>query len=578
MCGITAYAGNRPARELLLTGLEHLEYRGYDSAGVALQRTGGDVHTVRAVGPLAALRDAVGETGGDAVCGIGHTRWATHGGVTEANAHPHADHAERVHVVLNGIVENHAALREGLGPMRSQTDAEVVAHLIGREPGPLHEAARRVNDRLAGHFSYVAMCTDEPGVIVGTRRETPMVVGVGEGETFLASAIPAFLDETRAVIELEDGEVARATARTLDVFGPHGEPRRRAAETVDWSVETAEREGFDSFMLKEIHEQPDALAATLALPPPELRRPARIIIVGCGTSLHAGLIGRDALEAWAGIPTGVEVASEWHTRPPLVGPGDLVIAVTQSGETADTLAAMRTARAAGATVAALTNVCGSQATREADVVIDTHAGIEIGVAATKTFTTQVAALLRIALAFSDGSVDGVAEELRVMPALVADVIERARRPVAAAANRWAGAGYFLFLGRHAGYPVALEGALKLKEVAYVAADAYPAGEMKHGPIALIEDGTPVICVATASPVLEKLASNVAEVQARGADVLSITTVGDAVLDGLAMPRTHPLLQPLLSTIPLQLLAHEIATRRGLDVDRPRNLAKTVTVE
>ena len=582
MCGITAYAGTRPARDLLLAGLEHLEYRGYDSAGIALQHPGGRTRTVRAVGPLAALRDAAAGAAEGAPCGIGHTRWATHGGVTEANAHPHADPADRVQVVLNGIIENHEELRDGLGPMRSQTDAEVVAHLLAREDRPLDEAVRHVNRRLDGHFSYVAMRPAEPGVLVGTRQQTPLVVGLGDGEAFLASAVPAFLDETREVMELDDGDVVRVTADSVTVRGQDGAARDRPRRTVDWSVESAERDGFETFMRKEIHEQPAALEATLAAPVPELPAPRRVVIVGCGTSLHAGIAGRDAIEQWAGIPTTVEVGSEWHTRGPLVGPEDLVIGVTQSGETADTLASMRAARACGARVLAITNVVGSQATREADDVLVTRAGIEIGVAATKTFTAQIAALLKVALALG-GGVPRVEEELRVLPGLVGDLIEECAAAVAQVAEHWAHAPYFLFLGRHTGLGTALEGALKLKEVSYAAADAYAAGEMKHGPIALVEQDTPVIAVATTSPVLPKLASNVSEVQARGADVLAITTTGDGVLEdrvpaAIAVPRTDPLLQPLLASVPLQLLAHEVASRRGLDVDRPRNLAKTVTVE
>jgi glucosamine--fructose-6-phosphate aminotransferase (isomerizing) len=594
MCGITAYAGARPARDLLLAGLERLEYRGYDSAGIAMHGDGGAA-AVRAVGPLSELRAAV-DDGLEGTTGIGHTRWATHGRVTEANAHPHADADERVYVVLNGIVENYTELREELdGPFSSETDAEVVAHLLAREDGPLEHAVRRVNDRLQGHFSYVAMRAEEPGVLAGTRRETPLVVGVGEGEAFLASALPAFLDETREVVHLEDGEVVRVTPDEVSVLGPDGRPRERAPETVEWDAGTAERGGYDTFMLKEIHEQPDALASTLAgraLESGEVALPdldavvedvRRVVVVACGTSLHAGVVARDAIEAWAGIPAIVEVASEWRGRPVIVGPGDLVVGITQSGETADTLAAMRLARERGARVLAVTNVLGSQATREADAVLDTRAGLEVGVAATKTFTAQVAALLLLALRLAGRREPGLVDELRVVPGLVADVIERCGPVVEALAERHAAAPYWLFIGRHAGVAVAMEGALKLKEVSYAAADAYPAGEMKHGPIALLEEGTPVVCVATTSPVLDKLVSNVQEVRARGAEVLAITTAGDGIVEPHAdhvveVPRTDALLQPLLATVPVQLLAYHVARARGLDVDRPRNLAKTVTVE
>jgi glucosamine--fructose-6-phosphate aminotransferase (isomerizing) len=626
MCGIVGYVGQRPVQAVLLEGLAKLEYRGYDSAGISLQQHEGGLDSVRAVGNLQALRDAVAASdeaqqdvgtvavlAPPATTGIGHTRWATHGRVTEENAHPHFDTDDRVHVVVNGIVENYMELKQELldggAEFTSETDVEVIAHLIARElddAGGLVEAVRRTYARLRGHFAFVAVASDEPAVIVGARKECPLVVGRGDGEQFLASGIPAFLAHTRRVQYVENGELVAVRADSVDVMTADGTPVDRAIETVDWDAEEAEKGGYETFMLKEIHDQADAVADTIAdrtvrldgvdLPDlggvsdEVLRTARRIVIVACGTSYHAGLIGRYALEEWARVPVEMDIASEYRYRNPVVGPGDLVIGMTQSGETADTLAAMRLARERGATVLAVTNIMGSQATRDADGVLFTRAGLEIGVAATKTFVAQVAVMYLLALRMAElrGTVPAARRsellaDLKRIPHCISELTERSTQAVDAIAERVHREDFFLYLGRHVGLAVGLEGALKLKEISYIATDAYAAGEMKHGPIALLDDGTPVVVVATDSPVLEKVVSNMQEVKARGADVIAVATEGDErvaphATEVLTVPRTDWMLQPILAVIPLQLLAYRIARLRGLNVDQPRNLAKTVTVE
>jgi glucosamine--fructose-6-phosphate aminotransferase (isomerizing) len=616
MCGIVGYVGGRPCEELLLSGLEKLEYRGYDSAGLSLLEDG-EVESVHAVGNLAKLRaavDARAENGAGplppANTGIAHTRWATHGRVTEENAHPHDDSSGKVHIVLNGIVENHASLRKRLQAegeeFTSETDAEVVAHLIADHyDGDLAAAVRAAYAELRGHYAFVAMHADEPDRLVGARKECPLVAGVGEGETFLASAIPAFLADTRRAVPIENGEIVEAGPGGVRVTDAAGKPVEREAEEVTWDADAAEKGGYETFMLKEIHEQADAVAETIAdrLPGDDgvdlsaveldddfLRGVSRIVIVACGTSYHAGLVGRYAIEEWARVPVEMDIASEYRYRNPVVGPNDLVVGITQSGETADTLAAMRLAREAGARVLAITNIMGSQATRDSDAVLYTRAGLEIGVAATKTFLAQVAAMyllgLRIAELRGTLPAERIAElvaELKALPTKIEETLEgceeRVREVSAALSER----GFFLYLGRHIGLPVCLEGALKLKEISYIPTDAYAAGEMKHGPIALLDELTPVICVATDSPVLEKVLSNVEEVRARGARTIAIATAGEAraaeVADeAIEVARTDWILQPIVAILPLQLLAYDIARARGLNVDQPRNLAKTVTVE
>jgi glutamine---fructose-6-phosphate transaminase (isomerizing) len=622
MCGIVGYVGKRPVQDLLLAGLTRLEYRGYDSAGISVI-AGDAIESVRAVGNLERLHHAVaaraGEEGGGvatatrtATTGIGHTRWATHGRVNEDNAHPHFDTSHRVHVVVNGIVENYLVLRERLSDMgavfTSETDAEVIAHLVAHHlaTGSLPEAVCAAYRELEGHYAFVALSLDDPDVLVGARKECPLIVGRGDGETFLASAIPAFLRETRRVQYIENGEIVAITPEGTTFMLPDGTELEREVVEIDWDEETAEKGGYETFMLKEIHEQADAVAETIAdrtvradgvdlddegaLDEAILRDIRRIVVVACGTSYHAGLIGRYAIEEWARIPVEMDIASEYRYRNPVVGPGDLVIGITQSGETADTLAAMRIARERGATVLALTNIMGSQATRDSDGVLYTRAGLEVCVAATKTFICQVVVmhLLGLKLAELRGTLPAerraeLVAELKRIPHCIEELLEGIGDQVNEIADAHWDKSFFLYLGRHVGLPVALEGALKLKEISYISTDAYAAGEMKHGPIALLDESTPVVTVATDSPVLDKVVSNMQEVRARGAHVVAVATEGNQMIGEhaesvLRVPHTDWMLQPLLAVIPLQLLAYRIARRRGLNVDQPRNLAKTVTVE
>jgi glutamine---fructose-6-phosphate transaminase (isomerizing) len=618
MCGIVGYVGNRPCLDLLVAGLEKLEYRGYDSAGISLIEDGG-IDSVRAVGNLENLRVAVaahmrdndGDAAADAATtGVAHTRWATHGRVSEENAHPHGDCTDSIHIVLNGIVENHAELRRELAEQghefSSETDAEIVSHLIERHyDGDLAAAVRACFADLRGHYAFVAMHAAEPERLVGARRECPLVAGVGEGETFLASAIPAFLAETREAVAIENDEIVTIDGTGVSITDAAGNPVRREAEGISWDEAAAEKGGYETFMLKEIHEQADAVAETIAdrLPAEDgvdlseldlddsfLRDLRRIVIVACGTSYHAGLVGRYAIEEWARVPVEMDIASEYRYRNPVIGTGDLVIGITQSGETADTLAAMRLARENGAKVLAVTNVMGSQATRDADTVLYTRAGPEVSVAATKTFVAQVAAMYLLGLRLAevrgtlpDARLAELVAELKAIPSKIEATIataEVAARAVSAAQHEHE---FFLYLGRHIGLPVCLEGALKLKEISYIPTDAYAAGEMKHGPIALLDESTPVICVATESPVLDKVLSNVEEVRARGAEAIVIATegcqrVGEVADHTIEVASTDWILQPIVAILPLQLLAYEIACARGLNVDQPRNLAKTVTVE
>jgi glucosamine--fructose-6-phosphate aminotransferase (isomerizing) len=611
MCGIIGYTGPRECRDLLLAGLERLEYRGYDSAGVSLI-TNGSIDSVHAVGNLAELRNAVGQQNGSlrGYTGIGHTRWATHGRVTTENAHPHWDTSGRVHIVLNGIIENWSELRTSLrdsgAEFTSETDAEVVAHLVARHfDGDLLEAVRAAYNELRGHYAFVAMAADQPDVLVGARKECPLVVGLGEGESFIASAIPAFLAETRTVQLVENGDIVEISPDGARFVDAAGEDIDREVDEVDWDDEAAEKAGFETFMLKEIHEQPDAVAETVAdrlheeghidlgdigISDDELRGLRRVLVVACGTAYHAGVVARYAIEEWSDVHVGVDIASEFRYRKPLFDEHDLVIGITQSGETADTLAAMRLARESGAKVLAVTNVMGSQATRDADGVLFTRAGLEVGVAATKTFVAQMAAMYLFGLKLAEvrGALEpevmnGLIEDLRAMPSHLARVIESVEEPMRQSAEEFKDSSFFLFLGRHVGLPVALEGALKMKEISYIPTDAYAAGEMKHGPIALLDEKTPVVCVATDAPVLDKMLSNVSEVRARGAHVIAVATEGDKQVAENAeqvvyVPPTDWLLQPLLAVVPLQLLAYHVARARGLNVDQPRNLAKTVTVE
>src|SRR4051794_30183004 len=621
MCGIVGYVGHRPAQDVLLSGLEKLEYRGYDSAGISMLEDG-ELRSVRAVGNLSHLREAVADLESEqgavaapprpATTGIGHTRWATHGRVTQENAHPHYDNDNRVHVVVNGIVENYLELKQELSAQgaqfSSETDVEVIAHMVSREleaGDGLVEAVRRAYARLRGHYAFVAVAQDAPDLLVGARKECPLVIGRGEGEQFVASGIPAFLAHTRAVQIVEDGEIVALTPEGVEITTAAGAPVERPVETIEWDAEAAEKGGYETFMLKEIHEQASAVAETIAdrtvradgvdlylgegISDEFLTKLKRIIVVACGTSYHAGLIGRYALEEWARVPVEMDIASEYRYRNPVVGPGDLVIGITQSGETLDTLAAMRLARKRGATVLAVTNIMGSQATREADGVLYTRAGLEIGVAATKTFVAQVAVMYLFALRMAElrgtlapERLSELVNKLKRIPHDIAAMLEKGSEQIDAVAERHCKKSFFLYLGRHVGLPVGLEGALKLKEISYIATDAYAAGEMKHGPIALLDQDTPVVVVATDSPVLEKVISNMQEVRVRGAHVIAVasegTDLGEHAEETLVVPPTDWMLQPLLAVIPLQLLAYRIARLRGLNVDQPRNLAKTVTVE
>ncbi len=608
MCGIIGYVGQRPARDLLLNGLERLEYRGYDSAGLALREEGG-LDYLRAVGNLQALKEAAGPNGSAATTGLGHTRWATHGRVSERNAHPLVGcDEERIAVVLNGIVENFRELKNALEAeghtFRSETDAEVVTHLVERHyRGDLAEAVRAAYKDLEGHFAFVVIHQDHPDELVGARLQCPLLVGVGDGEMFFASMAAAFLAETRRIQLIDDGEVVAITpagARFLDV--ENGQVEREILE-VDWDDEAAEKSGYETFMLKEIYEQPDAVKETLGdrvrnghlvleslgLTDQELQNLRRIVILACGTAYHSGVVGRYIIEEWARIPVEPDIASEWRYRNPVLSKDTLVIGISQSGETADTLAAMRLAREKGARTLAITNMMGSQITREVDSVLYTRCGMEVGVAASKTFTAQVALLSLVALKLAEvrkslppEEIEVILDELYALPTKMVAFLE-GNHPIEEIAERFHDKPFFLYLGRHIGLPVALEGALKLKEISYIPTEAYSAGEMKHGPIALLDEETPVVCVATNSHVYEKVVSNIQEVRARGAHVIAIATDGDEDIqhhadDVIFVPRSPAFLQAVLAVIPLQLLAYRIARLRGLNVDQPRNLAKTVTVE
>ncbi len=618
MCGIVGYVGAQSALDVVIAGLQRLEYRGYDSAGVAVQVQDSEgqwtLATDKRAGKLANLEKSLAETplpGG--TTGIGHTRWATHGGPTDANAHPHLDDHQRVAVVHNGIIENFAQLRAEIAErghtLRSETDTEVVAHLLGEAyTGDLAEAMRVVCRRLEGAFTLVAVHADAPDVVVGARRNSPLVVGRGEGENFLASDVAAFIAHTREAIELGQDQVVELRREGVTVTNFDGTPADVREYHVDWDASAAEKGGYDYFMLKEIAEQPKAVADTLLgrigtdgrltldelrISDADLRSVDKVVIVACGTAFHAGMIAKYAIEHWTRIPCEVEVASEFRYRDPIMGPGTLVIAISQSGETMDTLMALRHAREQGAKVLAICNTNGSTIPRESDAVLYTHAGPEVAVASTKAFLTQLVACYLVALYL--GQVRGtkwgdeifaVIKELGDAPKQVEQVLET-MEPVRELARSLADARSVLFLGRHVGFPVALEGALKLKELAYMHAEGFAAGELKHGPIALIEEGLPVVVVVPSprgrSILHDKIVSNIQEIRARGARTIVIAEEGDEAVVPYAdhlirIPVTPVLLQPLVSTVPLQVFACELATAKGHEVDQPRNLAKSVTVE
>ncbi|HEY7206592.1 MAG TPA: glutamine--fructose-6-phosphate transaminase (isomerizing) [Gaiellaceae bacterium] len=608
MCGIIGYVGPREAKPLLIQGLERLEYRGYDSAGIALREADGLAY-VRSVGNLENLKAAAGTNGSTATHGVGHTRWATHGGVTEQNAHPLAGCEAGIAIVLNGIVENYRELRQSLEAdghrFTSETDAEVVTHLLEREyDGDLAEALRRVYRQLEGHFTIVAIHQDHPDLLVGVRNQTPLVVGLGEGENFLASNVAAFLSETRNVQFPDDGDVVEITPSSVRYVRAGGdEPVSHDVIEIDWDHDSAEKGGYETFMLKEIYEQPEAVRETIGdrvrhsqlvlesigLDAEQVRNLRRIVIVACGTSYHAGVVGRYILEEWARLPVEPDIASEWIYRNPVLSRDTLVIGMSQSGETRDTVNAMKLARESGAHTLAVTNLMGTQITREADAVLYTRCGLEVGVAASKTFTAQVALLSLLALKLAqarktlpDAEVEFILDQLYELPQKIEQFLD-GEHPIDEIARRFYDRHFFLYLGRHIGLPVALEGALKLKEISYIPTEAYSAGEMKHGPIALLEEGTPVVVVATNLHVYDKIVSNIQETRARGAHVIAIATDGNEDIqhhadDVIYVPRTPAFLQAALAVVPLQLLAYRIARLRGLNVDQPRNLAKTVTVE
>jgi glucosamine--fructose-6-phosphate aminotransferase (isomerizing) len=612
MCGIVGYAGFQEALPILLDGMRSLGYRGYDSSGVgvigAAQQTL-ELSVVKRAGKLDRLEEALKSTSATGTTGVGHTRWATHGPPSDENAHPHLDCGGRIAVIHNGIIENFSELRARLAKeghtLSSETDTECIAHLLeSRMQDGLAAAVRSAVRELEGAFAIVALSLDEPGLIVGAKVSSPLIVGMGENENLLASDIPAVLPLTRTVVPIEEGQMVEVRAESVRVTTFAGREVQPVPMTIDWDVERAEKGGYDDFMLKEIYEQPAAIRDTLAgrVDPLDyirldelrvseelLRDVDRVFVVACGTAYHAGLVAKYAIEHWTRLPVEIEIASEFRYRDPVLDANSLTLAVSQSGETIDTLEAARHASRQRSRVIAITNTVASSIARGADGVLYTHAGPEIGVAATKTFATQMVALHLVALFL--GQVRGT-----MFPEEVAEALDRMRElsgqvetalllddQVRTLARRFAGVRDLFFIGRHTGYPAALEGALKLKEISYVHAEAFAAGELKHGPIALVEEGTPVVAVATECHVYRKILSNIQEVRARGAEVIAIATEGNEEIASLAqhvlfVPRTPELLAPVVVSVPLQLFAYAMAKERGCDVDQPRNLAKSVTVE
>jgi glucosamine--fructose-6-phosphate aminotransferase (isomerizing) len=593
----------------LLAGLERLEYRGYDSAGIALLEDG-ELRHVRAVGPLERLRAAVGLGPCAATTGVGHTRWATHGGVTEANAHPLTGCPDgMLSIVLNGIVENYRELKESLCAeghvFSSETDAETVSHLIERHyEGDLVEAVARSFAEMEGHFTFVAVHAEHPDLLVAARLQTPLVVGVGKGENFLASNAAAFLTETRKVYFPDDGDIVAVTPHSISFRRADGSPVEHPLVELDWDIERAEKGGYETFMLKEIHEQPEAVAETigdrlrhgrlclegLGMSDEALSQLRRIVILSAGTSYHAGVAARYAIEEWGRVPVEHDIASEWIYRNPVLDEDTLVIGISQSGETRDTIEAMKLARSMGAHTVAITNMMGSQITREVDSVLYTRAGLEVSVAASKTFTAQLSLLFLVALKLAQvrhtlppKELEFIVNAVYRLPAQIQQFLG-SNPPIDEIARRHYDKPFFLYLGRNIGLPVALEGALKLKEISYIPTEAYSAGEMKHGPIALLDESTPVVVIATRMErVYEKIVSNIQEVRARGAHVVAIASDGNEDIqhhadDVIYVPEAPAFLSAVLAVVPLQLLAYRIARLRGLPVDQPRNLAKTVTVE
>jgi len=607
MCGIVGYIGHRECASILIEGLRRLEYRGYDSAGVAIWNDG-ESRVIRCRGKLSQLEALLKPAPPAGKLGIGHTRWATHGRPSDENAHPHK--VGGVSVVHNGIIENHVALRAELGArgrsFSSETDTELVAHLIDAElvagAPDLTLAVRRALARVRGAYAIVVMSDRDPDRLVAAKNASPLVIGLGDGETFVASDIPAILAHTRRMVFVDEGEIATVTRQGVAITDLEGRPIVRTPREITWSAVQAEKGGFKHFMLKEIHEQPRAVSDTLrgrldlagqtallddvSIDPAGIRR---LFLIACGTSHHAALVGKIYIEKLARIPVEVDLASEFRYRDPLVSDGDIVVAISQSGETLDTLAALKEAKARGARVLAITNVVDSSIARASTWAFYTHAGPEIGVASTKAFTTQLCSLLLLAIylgrkngALSPEAAGKLLDELLHLPTKMKEVVDQAAQ-MHVLARRYGGAHGFLFLGRGAQYPIALEGALKLKEISYIHAEGYPSGEMKHGPIALIDSSLPVVVLAPHGPHYEKTLSNVSEVRAREGKVIAIASRGDhdigsAADDVVFIPEAASELQPILTVVPLQLLAYHVADLKGTDVDQPRNLAKSVTVE
>lgn len=617
MCGIVGYVGPRQSQDILIAGLARLEYRGYDSAGIAVVDESGSLGMRKKAGKLTRLRESLAESPlTDGTTGIGHTRWATHGGPTDANAHPHLADDDRLAVIHNGIIENFAALRQELiadgVTFRSETDTEVAAALLGREyrasGGDLVAAFRAVVRRLDGAFTLLAMHEDHPGLVVGARRNSPLVIGLGEGENFLGSDVAAFVEHTRSALAIGQDEIVAITPDSVTVTDFDGAPVDPSPFEVSWNAEAADKGGWPSFMAKEVSEEPEAVANTVRgriadgqIVIPELdglddlfTGIDRVIVLACGTAYYSGLVGKYALEQWARIPVDVELAHEFRYRDPIVGPNTLVVSISQSGETMDTLMAVKEAARLGAKTLSICNTQGATIPRESDAIVYTHAGPEVAVASTKAFVAQITALFLLALHVgrvrgslaSEVAADAVAE-LEALPQKIQWILDNEQERIEQLAGWMADTRSVLFLGRHVGFPIALEGALKLKEISYIHAEGFAAGELKHGPIALIEPGQPVFVVVPsprgAQVMHQKVISNIEEIRARGARVIAIAEQGDSAVlphadEVLRIPLASPLFEPILAVVPLHIYAMGLATAKGLDVDQPRNLAKSVTVE
>jgi glutamine---fructose-6-phosphate transaminase (isomerizing) len=612
MCGIVGYIGNRPAQPILLNGLKSLEYRGYDSSGLATILSNKNSISIRkSPGKIVALENILKKKPLSGSLGIAHTRWATHGAPNQENSHPHLDCASEIAVVHNGIIENYVALKSELAKeghkFVSQTDTEVIVHLLEKflKDAPLEQAVRKTIARLEGSFAIGVISSKEPGTLIGARMGSPLIVGVGKNENFLASDAPAILDSTREIIFLNEKEIAVLTRDSVRVTDFSGQEVPKTPTRINWDITSAQKSGYPHFMLKEINEQPKILENFLKaridkqtnqitfqeqhIPQELLKSVSNIAIVACGTAYHAGFVAKYIIESLCKIPVAVDVSSEFRYRDLLIDKNTLVIAISQSGETADTLAGVREAKRRGASVLAVCNVLGSTLTREADGIIYTHAGPEIGVASTKAYTAQLAALYIFAFYLAEirkiipqGQINEYLAHLRAVPALLQEVL-KGQQQIAQLAHKHSHFGSFLYLGRNINYPSALEGALKLKEISYIPAEGYAAGEMKHGPIALIDEYRAVVCIACESKVYEKMVSNLQEIKARKGKIITIATQGDEKIKAhseevIYVPRCSELFSPLVVALPLQLIAYHVAVKRGCDVDQPRNLAKSVTVE